>query len=71
MVGVPKKSLDDYLLQLRHGKKFGFKFIDHKDSKVSVLREFVRKKKREQKLYDRGSTQKSTQPCSDIDVLND
>ena len=25
-VGVAKKSLDDYLLQLRFGKKFGFDF---------------------------------------------
>jgi hypothetical protein len=25
-VGVSKKSLDDYLLQLRFGKKFGFDF---------------------------------------------
>ncbi|MFM7852716.1 MAG: hypothetical protein ACKO96_12580 [Flammeovirgaceae bacterium] len=25
-VGVSKKSLDDYLLQLRFGKKYGFDF---------------------------------------------
>ena len=44
-VGVSKKSLDDYLLQLRFGKKFGFDFQKHKDDKVGVLRSFVKKEK--------------------------
>lgn len=44
-VGVSKKSLDDYLLQLRFGKKFGFDFQKHKDDKVGVLRTFVKKEK--------------------------
>ena len=30
-VGVSKKSLDDYLLQLRFGKKFNFDFESNKD----------------------------------------
>ena len=46
-VQVSKKSLDDYLLQLRFGRKFGFDFVKHKDSKVGVLRSFVKNKKRE------------------------
>lgn len=44
-VGISKKSLDDYLLQLRFGRKFGFNFNDHRDSKVGVLRAFVKKNK--------------------------
>ncbi|CAG9323401.1 unnamed protein product [Blepharisma stoltei] len=42
-VGISKKSLDDYLLQIRFGKKFGFNFQEHKDDKVGVLRAYVKK----------------------------
>lgn len=48
-VGVSKKSLDDYLLQLRFGKKYGFDFQKTKNDKVGVLRSFVKAKKAEQK----------------------
>lgn len=41
-VGVSKKSLDDYLLQMRFGKKYGFDFQKHKQDKVGVLRTFVK-----------------------------
>jgi len=44
-VGVSKKSLDDYLLQLRFGKKFEFDFQKHKDDKVGVLRSYVKTEK--------------------------
>lgn len=44
-MGVSKKSLDDYLLQLRFGKKYNFDFQKHKDDKVGVLRSFVKKEK--------------------------
>ena len=42
---MSKKSLDDYLLQLRFGKKFGFDFQKHKDDKVGTLRSMVKKEK--------------------------
>jgi len=42
MVGVSKKSLDDYLLQVRFGRKHGFDFVKHKDNRVGELRKFVR-----------------------------
>jgi hypothetical protein len=42
-VGISKKSLDDYLLQIRYGRKFGFNFNEHKNEKVGVLRAFVKK----------------------------
>jgi len=44
-VKVSKKSLDDYLLQLRFGKKYGFDFEAFKNEKVGVLRKFVKKNK--------------------------
>lgn len=44
-VGISKKSLDDYLLQIRFGKKHGFNFNDHFNEKVGVLRTFVKKHK--------------------------
>ncbi len=43
IIGISKKSLDDYLLQLRLGRKYGFNFNGNKDSKVGVLRSFVKK----------------------------
>ncbi|CAD8099390.1 unnamed protein product [Paramecium sonneborni] len=42
-VNISKKSLDDYLLQIRYGRKFGFNFNEHKNEKVGVLRAFVKK----------------------------
>lgn len=48
-VGVSKKSLDDYLLQLRFGRKYGFDFQQHRDDKVGVLRTFVKDKKKQNK----------------------
>lgn len=30
-VGISKKTLDDYLLQIRCGKKYGFDFNKYKD----------------------------------------
>lgn len=48
-VGISKKSLDDYLLQLRYGKKYGFDFNEHKEAKIGILRAFVKKKKQEEK----------------------
>ena len=46
-VGISKKSLDDYLIQLRIGKMFGFNFTEHKNDKVGILRAFVKKHKAE------------------------
>jgi len=46
-VGISKKSLDDYILQLRLGKKYGFDFQEHKDNKVGVLRAFIKSHKKD------------------------
>jgi len=39
-VSIPKKSLDDYLHQLKLGKKYGFKFEKHGRSKIGRLRKY-------------------------------
>jgi len=44
-VGISKKSLDDYLLQIRFGTKYGFNFTEHMNERVGVLRSFVKKNK--------------------------
>ncbi|CAI2378650.1 unnamed protein product [Moneuplotes crassus] len=51
LVNISKKSLDDYLLQLRNGRKYGFNFNEHKDDKIGILRAFNRK----HKLIDKGT----------------
>lgn len=50
LVGISKKSLDDYLLQLRFGRKFGFNFQEHREDKVGVLRAYVKKHKALQQI---------------------
>ena len=42
---VSKKSLDDYLLQIRLGRKCGFNFDENKNEKIGVLRSHVDSKK--------------------------
>lgn len=38
IVKISKKTLDDYLAQLKKGRKYGFNFNEHKNDKVGVLR---------------------------------
>ena len=38
MVNISKKTLDDYLSQIKKGKKYGFNFNEHKNEKIGVLR---------------------------------
>ena len=40
MLGMSKKSLDDYLLQVRHGLKKGFNFKENLLKSVGTLRSF-------------------------------
>lgn len=37
-VNISKKTLDDYLAQLKKGRKYGFNFNEHKNEKIGVLR---------------------------------
>jgi hypothetical protein len=45
-VGISKKSLDDYLLQLRFGRRFGFNFNEHRHDRVGLLRTYVKQSKK-------------------------
>jgi hypothetical protein len=49
-LGISKKSMDDYLLQLRFGRKFGFNFDLHRNERVGILRAFVKEKKDQEKM---------------------
>jgi hypothetical protein len=52
-VDISKKSLDDYLFQIRFGHKYKFNFNEHYNDKVGVLRDFVRQKKKNDKLENK------------------
>ena len=70
LIDVSKKSLDDYLLQLRFGKKYNFDFIKHKNDKVGVLRAFVKKMKEQEKKNGAANTSKSGKQTSMIENVN-
>ena len=55
MVGISKKSLDDYLLQLRLGRKYGFNFNQNKTKKVGILRAFVKNHRAKANKNDTGN----------------
>ena len=48
---MPKKSLDDYYLFVRLGRKYKFDFKNNLKAKFGTLRQFVRKAKRANKSY--------------------
>jgi hypothetical protein len=52
-VQISKKSLDDYLFQVRFGQKYKFNFNEHYNDKVGVLRDFVRQKKKNDKVENK------------------
>ena len=45
-MGISKKSLDDYLFQIRFGNRYAFNFNEHYNEKVGILRDFVRQQKK-------------------------
>jgi hypothetical protein len=68
-VGVSKKSLDDYLLQLRFGKKFNFDFEKNKLEKVGTLRHFVKVEKDKVKK-ENGGQKISSKSLNQDDYIN-
>jgi len=48
-LGVAKKSLDDYLLMIKHAKERGFDFQKHCDDRFGILRNFVKEQKEMEK----------------------
>jgi hypothetical protein len=70
-VGISKKSLDDYLLQLRweldrFGRRFGFNFQEHKDEKVGVLRAYVKKYKGVEQELEYFKTEQAAEPSEQL-----
>lgn len=55
LVGVSKKSLDDYYYQLRVGEKHDFDFTSHLEDKIGVLRAFIKIKEPERKVEGKNS----------------
>ena len=51
-VGISKKSLDDYFLQLKNGKINGFNFNEHKNDKIGILRNWNKQAKDKKKDQD-------------------
>jgi hypothetical protein len=47
VIGIPKKSLDDYYCQLRLGELYQFNFPANLDKKMRVLRDYVNNYKSE------------------------
>lgn len=65
MIGISKKSLDDYLLQLRFGKKFNFDFEGNKDCKIGKLRLYVKQERL--KVKEKNGNQKISSKTSTMD----
>lgn len=51
-IGISKKSLDEYINQIRLGSYFGFDFNRHKYERVGILRAFVKGQIGDQKNID-------------------
>ena len=49
IVGVSKKTLEDYLYQIKSANKYGFDFEKFKFHKIGILRSFVRREKEKEK----------------------
>lgn len=48
-VNIAKKTLDDYLLQIRCGKRYGFDFNTNRSEKIGKLRSYVKDSKKMKK----------------------
>ena len=55
MVGIPKKSLDDYMHQIKLGESFNFDFEKHGCDKIGTLRQFNKKESQRKKQASRRS----------------
>ena len=49
IVGISKKTLDDYLLQIRAGYKYNFDFNMYSEAKIGLLRSYVKLSKSKRK----------------------
>jgi hypothetical protein len=65
---VPRKSLDDYLLMMKHAKAFGFDFEGNLNEKFGAIRTFV--KNYRSNAIDKKSSNASNDNSSDDDDTN-
>lgn len=49
IIGVPKKTLDDYFFQIQIGRQNGFDFNKHSEANIGFLRSFVQLHKKHKK----------------------
>ena len=49
MMGIPKKTLDDYYAHIKIGSEFKFDFQHNLQQKIGVLRSFVKEKNSKKK----------------------
>lgn len=59
-VQISKKTLDDYLLQIRCGKKYGFDFNKNINQRIGILRSFVKKMKDQEQESKKDSGNNNT-----------
>lgn len=54
MVGIPKKTLDDYYAHIKLGSQLDFDFKKNLDENIGILRSFVKQKntKKKQQFND-------------------
>ena len=72
MIGISKKSLDDYYYQLRLGEKYEFDFKSHLMDRIGVLRTYIKEKKNEYKVDDKKEKlTKHPKQLKIIEELND
>jgi hypothetical protein len=55
LVGIPKKSLDDYMHQIKLGRKYNFDFGSNQDTKIGILRQFNKREELKRKRAHRRS----------------
>ena len=53
LVGISKKSLDDYYCQLRLGELYNFNLYDHLNQKMGMLRSYVKNYRPERDIKKR------------------
>ena len=64
LVGQSRKTLDDYLLQLRDAREFNFSFKDNRHEKIGLLRQF-------NKNHRKHKTSLKKRNKKDVDQQND
>lgn len=58
-VGIARKTLDDYHLQLRRARQLGFDFEKNKFAKMGTLRKYVKEKGKDKKFDDKKDDDKA------------